>query len=418
MALLDIFKRGAKSAGKNLENYIGGLLGEDLSQLSEEERKQIRKQGMSAVFDAMARGTTATQGLAGVAQLAGARIEQKRLQGRQKAAEDEMGRITGRLFGEDLSARVITPEEAVKMGNPKLAGTIRPRQQIGLMSELDTGELSEVTPTSRYIADPQDAIRRAMTPAGIDAMQMNPMLSGVLNQYIKPKEQNLTDDQREYMAAVSQGYRGTFMEYLRDLKSAGATRLSVSTGDKGESKAQEVLAGAEATALSADRNAARSSLRVWGGAQTLIDLSTKPGAVAGSLAPGVMGANDFLVSIFGRGVAPEAMADAAKFNAAVSQLVIDQMSALGGARGFSREETALLERSFPQIATSPQARIAIARLLQAKAEENINAYNESLNDFKTAFPGVRTSLKPISIPQRNVAPPPGTKPAGNIREGG
>jgi len=75
MALLDMFKRGAKSAGKNLENYIGGLLGEDLSQLSEEERKQIRRQGMSAVFDAMARGTTPTQGLAGVAQMAGARLE-------------------------------------------------------------------------------------------------------------------------------------------------------------------------------------------------------------------------------------------------------------------------------------------------------------------------------------------------------
>jgi hypothetical protein len=99
MALLDMFKRGAKSAGKNLESYIGGLLGEDISQLSEQERKQLRRQGMSAIFDAMARGTTPTQGLAGVAQLAGARLEQKRLQGRQKAAEEEMQRISAMTFG-------------------------------------------------------------------------------------------------------------------------------------------------------------------------------------------------------------------------------------------------------------------------------------------------------------------------------
>jgi hypothetical protein len=151
MALLDMFKRGAKSAGKNLENYIGGLLGEDLSQLSEEERKQIRKQGMSAVFDAMARGTTATQGLAGVAQLAGARIEQKRLQGRQKAAEDEMGRITGRLFG----------------GAPAAPAD---------MGEDETG-LGTVGIQSQYRQNPQEALARMYgTSAGRDVAQMAPGL--------------------------------------------------------------------------------------------------------------------------------------------------------------------------------------------------------------------------------------------------
>lgn len=418
MALLDIFRNFGEKMGKGMERNIGGLLGIDPEDMTEAEKKQARRLSQMAVFDALARGTTPTAGLQGAAALLGAQREERSKRQRQQAAEQEMGRITGRLFGDDLGARVITPEEAARVGNPKLAGTIRPRQPSGLAPEQDTGVLSEVTPTSRYVADPQDALRRAMTPAGLDAMQMNPLLSGMLSQYVKPKEQNLTDDQREYMAAVSQGYAGSFMDYLRDIKSAGATRLSVSTGEKGESKAQEVLAGAEATALSNDRNAARSSLRVWGGAQTLIDLSAKPGAVAGSLAPGVMGANDFLVSIFGRGVAPEAMADAAKFNAAVSQLVIDQMSTLGGARGFSREETALLQQSFPQIATSPQARIAIARLLQAKAEENINAYNQSLSDFREAFPNIRTSLKPVELPKRNTAPPPGSRPAGNIRGGG
>jgi hypothetical protein len=160
MALLDIFKRGAKSAGKNLENYIGGLLGEDLSQLSEEERKQIRKQGMSAVFDAMARGTTATQGLAGVAQLAGARIEQKRLQGRQKAAEDEMGRITGRLFG----------------GAPAAPAD---------MGEDETG-LGTVAIQSQYRQNPQEALARMYgTSAGRDVAQMAPGLLELAQEGVK-----------------------------------------------------------------------------------------------------------------------------------------------------------------------------------------------------------------------------------------
>lgn len=160
MALLDIFKRGAKSAGKNLENYIGGLLGEDLSQLSEEERKQIRKQGMSAVFDAMARGTTPTQGLAGVAQMAGARLEQKRLQGRQQAAEQEMGRITGRLFG----------------GAPAAPAD---------MGEDETG-LGTVAIQSQYRQNPQEALARMYgTSAGRDVAQMAPGLLELAQEGVK-----------------------------------------------------------------------------------------------------------------------------------------------------------------------------------------------------------------------------------------
>jgi len=143
MGLLDIFKRGAKRAGENLESYIGGLLGEDLSELSAEERKQIRRQGMSAVFDAMARGTTPTQGLTGVAEMAGARLEKKRLQGRQKAAEDEIGRITGRLFGG-------APAAPSDMGE-------------------DESGLGPVAIQSQYRQDPQEALRRMIgTQAGRD----------------------------------------------------------------------------------------------------------------------------------------------------------------------------------------------------------------------------------------------------------
>lgn len=160
MALLDMFKRGAKSAGKNLESYIGGLLGEDISQLSEEERKQIRKQGMSAVFDAMARGTTPTQGLAGVAQMAGARLEQKRLQGRQKAAEDEIGRITGRLFG----------------GAPAAPAD---------MGEDETG-LGTVAIQSQYRQNPQEALARMYgTSAGRDVAQMAPGLLELAQEGVK-----------------------------------------------------------------------------------------------------------------------------------------------------------------------------------------------------------------------------------------
>jgi hypothetical protein len=245
------------------------------------------------------------------------------------------------------------------------------------------------------------------TPEGRDAARLAPGLATFAAESIKPNQPNLTNDQREYLTAKTQGYPGTFMEYQIAVKGASAPRLSVSTGERGENKAQEALAGLEATDVSNQRGFARGAARVWNGAQKLIDLSGT-GALSGSLAPGLIGVNNFLVSIFGTGVDPKLTADAEQFNAAVSQLVIDQMSSLGGARGFSREETALLEKSFPNIATSTQARIAIARLLQAKALESINSYNENLADFQRTFPNLKTSLKPVELPKAA----PGTRPAG------
>jgi hypothetical protein len=241
--------------------------------------------------------------------------------------------------------------------------------------------------------------------AGRDAARLAPDLATFAAESIKPIQPNLTNDQREYLAAKDQGYPGTFMEYQIAVKNAGATRIGVSTG--GENEAQETLAQLEATDVSNQRGFARGAARVWSGAQKLIDLSGT-GALSGYLAPGLMGVNNFLISIFGTGVDPKLMVDAEQFNAAVSQLVIDQMSSLGGARGFSREETALLEKSFPNIATSTQARTAIARLLQSKAQESINSYNENLADFKRTFPNLKTSLKPVELPKAT----PGTRPAG------
>lgn len=212
MALLDMFKRGAKSAGKNLESYIGGLLGEDISQLSEEERKQIRKQGMSAVFDAMARGTTPTQGLAGVAQMAGARLEQKRLQGRQKAADEEMGRITGRLFGGAPAA----PED---------------------MGEDETG-LGTVAIQSQYRQSPQEALARMYgTSAGRDVAQMAPGL-------LKTAEEMAAPDDYVYQSVSGVGLVAVNKKNPKDVRIVQSERVRAT----GPSERFKILSPEEAKA--------------------------------------------------------------------------------------------------------------------------------------------------------------------------
>ena len=367
--------------GSGFDRYIGGLLGEDLEGLSPEEKSTARRSAIGIIARGMLDPSQGSEALGAVTQARTQQRAREELARRTAAAEAEMPRIAGRLFGGSAGMIESLPGQ--------------PEEESRLM-------------TSRYRIDPKDAMARLTgTQAGRDAARLAPGLATFAAESIKPNQPNLTNDQREYLTAKTQGYPGTFMEYLIEIKGASAPRLSVSTGERGENKAQEALAGLEATDVSTQRGFARGAARVWNGAQKLIDLSGT-GALSGSLAPGLIGVNNFLVSIFGTGVDPKLTADAEQFNAAVSQLVIDQMSSLGGARGFSKEETALLEKSFPNIATSTQARIAIARLLQAKALESINSYNENLADFQRTFPNLKTSLKPVVLPKAA----PGTRPAG------
>jgi len=212
MALLDIFRRGAKRAGENLENYIGGLLGEDVSGLSEAERKQLRGQGMAAIFDAMARGTTPTAGLQNVAAGLGARLEQKKAQQRQQAAEQEMGRISGRLFG----------------GAPAAPAD---------MGEDETG-LGTVAIQSRYRQSPKEALQRLYgTSAGRDVAQIAPGL-------LKTAEEMSAPDDYVYQSVSGVGLVAVNKKDPSDVRVVQSERARAT----GPSERFKILSPAEAKA--------------------------------------------------------------------------------------------------------------------------------------------------------------------------
>jgi len=163
MALLDIFRNFGEKMGKGMERNIGGLLGIDPEDMTEAEKKQARRLSQMAVFDALARGTTPTAGLQGAATLLGAQREERALKGRQKAAEDEIGRITGRLFGG-------APAAPADMGE-------------------DEAGLGTVAIQSQYRQNPQEALARMYgTSAGRDVAQMAPGLLKIAEEQTAPDE--------------------------------------------------------------------------------------------------------------------------------------------------------------------------------------------------------------------------------------
>ena len=150
MALLDALKKIPQRIGKNLERNIGGLLGENLEDLSEEERRAIRRQAASAIFDAMARGTTPTAGLERVAAMTGARLQQRReAQQAGRAIQDinqAQAAIAGRLGG-----------RGADVGEQTQLEEVRPMSGMNLQSLI-------------------------ASPAGSAALQSNPQLAEMMKQ--------------------------------------------------------------------------------------------------------------------------------------------------------------------------------------------------------------------------------------------
>lgn len=164
MSLLDIIRGIPERMGRRQERNIGGLLGIDPEDMTEEERLQARRLSQMAVFDAMARGTSPIAGLRQAAELLGsqrqARQEKAEQEQRMGAAQQASGQIAGRLMG--------------GMPIPTAPGPMA------------GDELTGVNVQSAYRRDPQDALRMAMTPAGMDAMQINPFLQPALQEAMKP----------------------------------------------------------------------------------------------------------------------------------------------------------------------------------------------------------------------------------------
>lgn len=166
MALLDILRNLRDKAGQNLERNVGGLLGEDISKLSPEERSAVRRQATMAIFDAMARNTSPTMGLRQVASDLGgrlqARAERQAAEQQMQAARSASSQIAGRLLG-----GAPAPTAPGAMGGDELTG---------------------VNVQSQYRRDPMDALRLAMSPAGADAMRINPLLQPTIQEMMKPQE--------------------------------------------------------------------------------------------------------------------------------------------------------------------------------------------------------------------------------------
>jgi len=221
-----------------------------------------------------------------------------------------------------------------------------------------------------------------MSPAGADAMRVNPLLQAPLQAMLQPQEAKQTDDMREYEMARMQGYQGSFVDFMRDIKGASATRVSVDLGGK----ASEAVIKPFVEQMDSAFKSANTAENIL--SQTAImEESSKKGTFTGALASGAVGASDFLRS-FGLSISPDVVSNTRTFQAASNQLVLDFMAANGGARGFTESEVKILQDAFPKIADSIQSRQQIINIIRNKAKRDVGQYNDLVDTFSKTYPGM------------------------------
>ena len=186
------------------QRLIGGLLGENMEGMTEEQRRRLAREGGTAAILGMLSGSGLLGGLEGLRARRKEQATEAEAARRTAAAEAEMPRIAGRLFGGTAGALESLPGISGEGG--QLTASYRPRMLESLPGE--GGEGGQLTAryrprtleslpgisgqggplTSRYRIDPQDAMARLYsTQAGRDVANLSPGLATLAEGMAKEK---------------------------------------------------------------------------------------------------------------------------------------------------------------------------------------------------------------------------------------
>lgn len=207
---------------------------------------------------------------------------------------------------------------------------------------------------------------------------------------LRNPQPDLTSGQREYEMARAQGYQGSFMDYKRDLAESqrAQTNVNVNTGSDSSALTKK-LSEKEGELWSTYLDQGGISSGTMQDMQMLDEIITMApqGPVAGRLAqmfPGVSSAADAFQSIVKR-VAPTLRAPG---SGATSDIEYDGML-----------------KSLPQLSSQPEANTAIAAMMKAKAQINIERANvvRSFQNGEISEAQARATIQEID--QRSIMTP-------------
>lgn len=142
-----------------LTRYVGGLLGEDVENMSDEQLRRFQSEALINAIGGLGSGVGLLGGIGQLAQRRQAQQEQRQIEQRVEAGRQASSQIAGRLYG---GLPISTAPGAAGKGD----------------------ELTGVSIQSPYRRDPTGAMALSGTQAGMDALKMNPMLQEMLKDQV------------------------------------------------------------------------------------------------------------------------------------------------------------------------------------------------------------------------------------------
>lgn len=207
-----------------------------------------------------------------------------------------------------------------------------------------------------------------------------------------PKPPPPTDDMREYELAKSQGYKGTFQEYMTEMKKAGASNTTVTVGGDAppnDEALRKKLGEKEGEQWAAYMEGGTTSAGTMQDMQMLDELiqMAPQGPVVGRLANAFTGVNS--------------AADA--FNSVVKR-VAPTLRAPGSGATSDIEYEGML-KSLPQLSANPEANAAISAMVKAKAQINMER-GQVVSDYQSGKIGAAEARQKINeINSRSIMTP-------------
>jgi hypothetical protein len=166
-----------------------------------------------------------------------------------------------------------------------------------------------------------------------------------------PEQPSPTDDMREYEFARSQGFGGSFQDYMTGQKRAGATQVTVGGTNK---YAEEVDKGIATDFLDMQK-AGRAASETKTSLSAMRSLMDDPNFYSGAGAEGVLGLKRAWVALGGD---PNATASTEAFNALAKKSALDSMGGSLGT-GFSNADRDFVIQQTANLGNTPEGNRAL-----------------------------------------------------------
>lgn len=239
------------------------------------------------------------------------------------------------------------------------------QQQMSMMDPMRAIEMQKAQLELEALKNPQPGFKTltddeerqmGLDPSGI--YQTDGSGKIVVTQAPKDPEKP-TSDMQEYEFAKSQGYTGTFQQYQTDMKKAGASSVSIGTGENQFDKTAGEAAAKTYTAIQDEGLAAATGISTLTAMETAM---ADPNFYSGTGAGMVEGLQRAAVSF---GISdPSSVTSMESFNALAKNAALSAMGGSLGA-GFSNADRDFVEKQVPTLGNTPEGNREIIRIQKA-----------------------------------------------------